>query len=260
MVLSAPAAAQSVTKQLPGVPCSVTSSFTFYLSARAMHYGGGVSCAGGVGQKTLNVVPQVYNSRNGRWFSLSDAGLYQGPAPVNPLRLGADGAAVIGNVYRVLAYGRVTLPNGKTAWATACSGTCSGSPDLSINGRHPWVPQQPFTVKVGRSPCYLTQTGPKFTVVNNSWVMSYAGWLACGNTRASKRLTIAAQVAGSGANRGKYFNIVGSGLSVGPTVRDPVALNTARTAYVGHAYRIKASARLTYNGKTYTTTTYSRTS
>ena len=224
-----------------------------------MHYGGGVSCAGGVGQKTLDVVPQVYNARNGRWFTISLAGLYQGPAPVNPLRLGTDRAAVIGHVYRVLVYGRATLPNGKTAWATACSGTCSGSPKLSINGRHRFAPQQPITVKVGRSPCYVTESGPVFTVVNDTWVMSYAGQLVCGNALPSKRLTIGAQVAGSGTNEGKYFNIVGSGLSVGPTIRNPVALNTARTAYLGHGYRIKASAKLTYNGKTYTATAYSRT-
>jgi hypothetical protein len=262
LVFAAPAAAtQSVTKQLPGVPCSVTSSYTFFLSARAMNYAGGVSCAGGVGQKILNVVPQVYNVVNGKplWFNISLAGLYQGPTPVNPVRLSADRAAVIGHVYRVLAYGRVTLPNGKTAWATACSGTCSDSPELLINGTNRYAPQLPVTIKVGGSPCFVTEAGPVFTLVNGSYVMSYGGRLVCANASASKSLTIAAEVAGSGVNGGKYFMISGSGLSAGPTTRNPVALDTARTTYLGHGYRIKASAKLTYNGKTYTATAYSRT-
>ena len=262
LVLAGPAAAtQSVTKQLPGVPCSVTSSYTFDLSARAMNYAGGVSCAGAGGQKILNVVPQVYNVVNGRplWFNISLAGLYQGPVPFNPLRLSADRAAVTGHAYRVLAYGRVSLPNGKTAWATACSGACSDSPALSINGTNRYAPQLPVTVKVGRSPCYVTEEGPVFTLVNGSYVMSYAGRLVCANASASKRLSIAAEVAGSAASAGKHFMITGSGLSAGPTTHNPAVLNTARTAYLGHGYRIMASAKLTYNGKTYTATAYSRT-
>jgi hypothetical protein len=262
LMLAGPAAAtQSVTKQLPGVPCSVTSSFTFYPSASAMNYAAGVSCAGGIGQKTLNVVPQVYNVVNGKplWFNISLAGLYQGPTPVNPVRLSADRAAAIGHVYRVLAYGRVNLPDGKTARITACSGTCSGSPELSIAGTNRYAPQLPATVEVGGSPCYVTEAGPVFTLVNGSYVMSYDGRVVCPTTSASKSLSIAAEVAGSDVNRGKYFTISGSGLSAGPTTRDPVSLDTGRTAYLGHGYSTKASAKVTYKGKTYSATASSAT-
>ncbi len=262
LILAGPAAAtQSVTRQLSGIPCSVTSSYTFYLSARAMSYAGGVSCAGGAGQKVLNVVPQVYNVVNGKplWFNISAAGLYQGPTPVSPLRLGADRTAVVGHVYRVLAYGRVTLPNGKTAWATACSGTCSGSPELSIIGTNRYAPQAPTTVKVGGSPCYVTEDGPVFTLVNGSYVMSYAGRLVCTNASGNMSLSIAAEAAGSGANRGRYFTIAGSALSAGPTSHSLVALNTGRTAYLGHGYRTRARATVTYKGRSYTATAYSRT-
>lgn len=262
LALAGPAVAtQSVTKQLPGMPCSVTSSYTFYLSARAMNYAGGVSCAGGAGQKTLNVVPQVYNVVNGKplWFNISLASRYQGPAPVNPLRLSATRAAVIGHVYRVLAYGRVTLPNGKTASATACAGTCTASPATSVKATNRNAPQLPLTVNVGGSPCFVTEEGPVFTLVNGSYVLSYGGRVACGNAPATKALTIGAQAAGSGENEGKYFTITGSELSAGPTTRDPLMLNTGRTAYLGHGYRVNAAAKVSYHGRTFTATVYSKT-
>ena len=262
LVLAGPAAATgSVTRQLPGVPCSVTSSFTFSPSARAMNYVGGVSCARGVGQRTLNVVPQVQKMANGRplWFNISLAGRYQGPTPVNPLRLSADRQATIGHRYRVLAYGRVSLPDGRTAWATSCSGTCSGSPELSIRATNRYAPQLPVTARVGASPCLLTQVGPAFSLVNGSYVMSYAGRVVCPTTGVSKSLDITAEVAGSGVNHGRHFTITGSRLSAGPSTRDPVALDTARTAFMGIGYRTRAAARVTYAGRTYTTTVTSAT-
>jgi hypothetical protein len=262
LALATPAAAtQSVTKQLPGVPCSVTASYTFFLSARAMSYAGGVSCAGGVGQKTLNVVPQVLNASGGKrvWFTLSLAGVYQGPTPTSPLRLSASRAAVVGHVYRVLAYGRVTLPGGKTAWATACAGTCTDPAALSITPTSRFAPQLPVTVKIGASSCFVTETGPVFTFVNESWVMSYGGQVVCSPRAIRASLSISAEVAGSGSNRGRYFTITGSGLSTGVTTRAPLRLDTARSARLGHGYRIKATAIVSYKGKTFKATASSRT-
>ena len=255
------AAAQSVTKQLPGVPCSVTSSFTFSSSARTMNGAGGVSCARGVGQRTLNVVPQVQKVVNGRplWFNISLAGRYQGPTTVNPLRLSADRQATIDHVYRVLAYGRVSLPDGRTAWATSCSGSCIGSPELSIRATYRYAPQLPVTVRVGASPCFLTQVGPEFTLVNGSYVVSYAGRVVCPTRGIRKSLDITAEVAGSGVNRGKHFTVTGSRLSAGASTRDPVALDTARTAFMGIGYRTRASAKVTYASRTYSTTVTSAT-
>jgi hypothetical protein len=262
LLLATPAwGTQSVTKQLPGVPCSVTSSYTFYLSARAMGYAGGISCAGGVGQKTLNVVPQVLNTSAGRrmWFTISLAAVYQGPIAINPLRLSASRAAMVGHVYRVLTYGRVTLPSGRTAWTTTCAGMCTDPATLSIAATHRYAPQPPLAAKIGGSPCSLTEDGPVFTVVNGSWVMSYAGWVACSPGTVPKSLALTAEVAGSGANRGRYFTLTGSGLSAGLTARTPLALSTARSAYLGHGYRIKAAAAVTYSGKTYMAAAYSKT-
>lgn len=262
LAFATPASAtQSTTRQLPGVPCSVTASYTFFLSARAMGYAGGVSCAGGIGQKTLDVVPQVLNSSGGKrvWFNLSLAAVYQGPTPVNPLRLGSSRAAVLGHVYRVLAYGRVILANGKTAWATACAGTCTDPAVLTITPTFRYAPQDPVTVKVGASPCYVTEDGPAFTVVNGSWVMSYAGRVVCGPGAVRNSLTINAQVAGSGSNQGRYFTITGSALSTGVSTRMPLGLVTARSAHLGHGYRIRATATVTYKGKIYSATASSKT-
>lgn len=49
-----------------------------------MSYGGGVSCAGGVGQKTVNVFPEVGNAVDGQphWYVIGGIGLYHGPTPV----------------------------------------------------------------------------------------------------------------------------------------------------------------------------------
>ena len=111
---SANAASMSpVTKALPNVPCSVTAKLA--VSSGVINYGGGLSCAQGVGQKTLDVVPQVYRVVNGHklWYSISLIGLYQGPTAVNPLRLSSQTRAVAGHIYRLLVYGRVTLSNGQ---------------------------------------------------------------------------------------------------------------------------------------------------
>ena len=129
LVLAGAASAQTVS--IPGMPCSATASQSFATvnGTFTQNYGGGTSCAGGVGQKTLDVVPQVFNVVNGKpiWFNVSLVGAYQGPTPINPLRLSGSRAAVASHQYRVLVYGQITL-NGKTSSATACAGTCSGSP------------------------------------------------------------------------------------------------------------------------------------
>ena len=66
----------STTRQLPGVPCSVTAyglAFSGQGKNLSMNYAGGLSCSGGTGQKTIDVVPQVFNVVNGHqlWFSIT---------------------------------------------------------------------------------------------------------------------------------------------------------------------------------------------
>lgn len=237
-----------VTKSLPGLPCSVTATFTLNANARTMTYGGGVSCAGGAGAKTIDVVPQVYNVVNGKplWFSISLVGLYQGPTPVNPLRLSGTTTYVPSHTYRLLVYGQVTMPDGRSSSTTVCS-ACSGSPRLSIGATYTYNAQPPTATQVAGVPCSLGQNGLMFTLVNNSYVMNYGAFSACGGTNSGRRsLTICAQVGNRIDGKDVWFTISGSCLSQGPVSANPLMLRTARTAYLGHGYRIKASTKVQY--------------
>jgi hypothetical protein len=247
---SAPQA--SNTKQIHGVPCSVTAhdSFTTVNGRFTMSYGGGVSCAGGIGEKTIDVVPQVFNNVNGipLWFDISLVGQYQGPTPINPIRLSASTAAVASHRYRLLVYGQVTLANGKTFSATVCS-ACVSSPTLTIRGVNTFAPETPTTVQLRGIPCSVTESGPVFTIVNGSYVMSYSGYTDCAglaNTGQQQSLTICAQVGSRINGKDIWFTIAGSCLSEGPRPTNALGVVTARTAYLGHGYRIKAIATIKY--------------
>ena len=242
----------SITKQIHGVPCSVTAhdSLTTVNGRFTMSYGGGVSCAGGSGEKTIDVVPQVFNRVNGKplWFDISLIGQYQGPTPINPLRVSASTPAVDTHRYRLLVYGQVTLANGKTFSATVCS-TCVSSPTLTIRGVATFAPEPPTTAQLRSIPCAVTESGPVFTIVNGSYVMSYSGYSDCAglaNTGQQQSLTICAQVGKRINGKDVWFTIAGSCLSEGPTPTNALGVVTARTAYLGHGYRIKATATVRY--------------
>ena len=243
--------ASPVTKSLAGVPCSVTATFTLSAGKGTMTYGGGVSCAGGVGAKTLNVVPQVFNVVNGKplWFSIGLVGLYQGPTPINPLRLTGTTKYVPSHTYRLLVYGRVTMPDGRSSSTTVCSACTGPSPQLSIGSTYTYNAQPPTATQVNGVPCSLGQNGLVFTLVNNSYVMNYGGFSACGGTHPGKRsLTICAQVVNRINGKDVWFTISGSCLSQGPVPDNPLGARTARTAYLGHGYRITASTTVQYPG------------
>jgi hypothetical protein len=236
-----------VTKSLPGVPCSVTATFTLSAGARTMTYGGGVSCAGGVGAKTIDVVPQVFNVVNGKplWFSISLVGLYQGPTPINPVRLTGATSYVPSHTYRLLVYGKVTMPDGRSSSATVCS-ACTGSPQLSIGSSYTYNAQPASGIGVPDVPCSLGQNGLVFTLVNNSYVMNYGGFSGCGTRAGRRTLTICAQVVNRINGKDIWFTISGSCLSQGPASSNPLGLSTARTAYLGHGYRIMVGTTVQY--------------
>ncbi|MGZ4179083.1 MAG: hypothetical protein ACXVUL_00120 [Solirubrobacteraceae bacterium] len=239
-----------VTKQLAGLPCSVTASFSVNSTSAKMTYGGGVSCAGGVGQKTLDVVPQVFNVVHGKplWFNISLAGRYQGPTPINPLRLTDGSAYVSSHTYRVLAYGRVTLPDGRSAATTACSGECTGAPTLSIGSSYRYDAQPVTTAEIPDVPCSVGQGGLVFTLVNGSYVTNYSGFSVCGGpgSPGKRSLTICVQVANRINGKAVWFTVSGSCLSTGLIPTNPAQLGTARTGYLGHGYRVMASTTIQY--------------
>lgn len=245
----------ATAKALPGVPCSVTASLAVGYEAGSMTYRGGVSCAGGVGQKTLDVVPQVFRIVNGHrlWFSLSLVGRYQGPTPINPLRLSAGTRAVPGHTYRLLVYARVTATTGRSWSLTACAG-CEGAPTstspstLSIRPRGN-NPAQPDTTKpLPGTPCFVYQGGLDFTLVNGTYVVNYNAYAACSGQQlpAHPTLTLCVQVSGRLDGKNVWLTINGSCLSAASATSDTVALSSARTAFIGHGYRIMASATVHY--------------
>jgi hypothetical protein len=236
-----------VTKSLPGMPCSVTATFTLSRDKGTMDYGGGVSCAGGVGAKTIDVVPQVYNVVNGKrlWFNISLVGLYQGPTPTNPVRLGGATTYVASHTYRLLVYGRVTMPDGRSSSATVCS-ACTGSPQLSIAASSTYHAQPPTATAVNGIPCSVGQSGLGFTLVNGSYVVNYGAFISCDTDAGKRALTICAQVVNRINGKDVWFTISGSCLAQGPASANALSLRTARTAYLGHGYRIMASTTVQY--------------
>lgn len=241
----------STTGQLPGVPCSVTAyglAFSGQDKNVSMNYAGGLSCSGGTGQKTIDVVPQVFNVVNGHqlWFSIGAAGLYQGPTPANPLRVSGSASAVASHIYRLVVFARVTMPNGHTASTTVCSG-CSAHasgppPTLTISQYDIYMPDRPRSVAMKGLPkgvsCEVFEYGIVFSVVNNSYVMSYAGNTVCSGTTGQLSTKICTQTSNRSGGKLVWYTVSGSCLSQKLTAADHVYLGTARTAYLGHGYRI----------------------
>jgi hypothetical protein len=227
----------------------VAVTFTRDLSTRVMSYGGRISCRAAAGEKTLDVVPQVYNLVHGKplWFSISLVGRYQGPTPANPLDLSATNPYVPSHTYRVLAYGTVTLSNGHTASATVCSGSCAGARPLSVRPSSSYLAQQPTSVSVPGLPCVVGQEGLLFTLVNSTYVINYGGYSFCEGPRPQGRrsITICVQVGNLINGHPRWFTVSGSCLSK-PPGSGSVFLSTARTAYIGHGYRLKVSSTVTY--------------
>jgi hypothetical protein len=254
------------TVQIPGVSCSVTAwdSFTTVNGVYKMNYGGGTSCANNFGRRTLDVVPQVFNVVNGEplWFSIGGDGVFQGPTPVSPLRLSRTRTAVPSHRYRLLVYGQVTMPNGKTASATACA-ACQGiQPTLSITPASGWVYTWPGkAVSLSGAPCSVILFQTSFPYINSTEVMDYGGEMSCSTSfGGQQKLDIAAQVLGHGPNGSlTYYTITGSALSAGSSSSPYLELETARTVYTGHPYRVKVTGTVTKQGRTMTATAYSLT-
>jgi hypothetical protein len=247
--------AWTTTKPLPGVSCSVTANLAVVYGEGNMTYRAGVSCAGGVGQKTLDLVPQVYRIVNGHhlWFDISLIGRYQGPTPINPLRLSAGTQAVAGHIYRLLVYAHATLASGRSSSLTACAG-CTGAPKssspstLSIRSQYDYRAEQATTAQLRGTPCFVSQDGLDFTLVNGTYVVNYSGYAGCGGPQPVARpsLNLCVQVGNYTNGRTVWYTVNGSRMSAGPATSGFVSMGTARTAFLGHGYRIIASATVRY--------------
>jgi hypothetical protein len=110
-------------------------------------------------------------------------------------------------------------------------------------------------------PCSVTLLETRFPSINSTGVMDYGGEMFCpSNFGGKQKLDIAAQVLGHGPNgRLTYYTITGSTLSAGPSASPYLELETGRTVYTGHPYRVMVTGTVTKQGKTMTATAYSLT-
>jgi hypothetical protein len=263
LVLSAPASAAQpsplASAHLPGLPCSLTATLHLDSATKTMTYGGSIHCTGGVGEKTVDVVPQVSNviAGNRHWFNITLAGRYQGPTPIDPLRVSDSRPYVPSHTYRLLVYGRVTPASGHSAAVTVCSG-CSGPfPALGIAAPHTYHAEPATSAHLSGTSCTLTQNGLVFTLVNGSYVVDYGARTGCSGAAARRTVTTCIQVANRINGRNVWFTVTGSCLSTGQTSTDPAQVSTARTAHLGHGYRIMARTTVLQGVTEHSATVYS---
>ena len=140
-----------------------------------------------------------------------------------------------------------------------CQGT---QPTLSIIPPSGFIYTLPsVTVQIPGVSCSVIVDETRFPYINETPVMQYGGELSCAaSVTGQKSLEIKAQVAGPGPSHGPtHYTITGSTLSA--TTTGPfLALNTGRTVYIGHPYRVTATGTVTNKGKTATASAHSLTS
>lgn len=113
------------TIHAPGYPCSVTAygpTFNSNASGWRQDYGGGTSCASGVGEKTLKIYSQVLGQDGHTWFTISGSTFTTAPTNTNPVRMKRTRAASLGHAYRTVATAKLVVPNGHAG--CSLSNTC----------------------------------------------------------------------------------------------------------------------------------------
>lgn len=104
-----------MTVHARGYPCSVSAyGPTSHSSPRGwrMDYGGGMSCQGGVGTRTLTAAAQVLGQDGHTWYTIIGSTVTYGPRTTNPLRIIHRRVAYLGHAYRTVATARLVVPNG----------------------------------------------------------------------------------------------------------------------------------------------------
>jgi hypothetical protein len=125
-----------VTVHAKNYPCSVTAYGPTFHSHRAgwtQDYGGGVSCASGVGTKMLTISDQVLGQDGHTWHTISGSTFTAGPIDGNPLRMIRKRPAYLGHAYRVLATANLVVPNGHAG--CSLTNTCSQRLTITANSR-----------------------------------------------------------------------------------------------------------------------------
>lgn len=125
-----------LTVHADGYPCSVTAYGPTFRSRShrwTQHYGGGTSCAGGVGVKTLTIYDQVMGHDNRTWYTISGSTFTAGPTSVNPVHMIRYRRAYLGHAYRAVAIAKLVVPNGHAG--CSLTNTCSQTIAISATSR-----------------------------------------------------------------------------------------------------------------------------
>jgi hypothetical protein len=125
-----------LTVQAKGYPCSLTvygPTFHSHHGSWTQDYGGGASCASGVGTKTLTISDQVLGQDGRTWHTINGSTFTGGPITGNPLRMRRNRAAFLGHVYRVVASTKLVVPNGHAG--CSLTNTCDQTLTITTTSR-----------------------------------------------------------------------------------------------------------------------------
>jgi hypothetical protein len=125
-----------LTVQAKNYPCSVTAygaTFHSHRSGWTQDYGGGVSCTGGVGTKTLTISDQVLGQDGHTWHTITGSKFTGGPVTGNPLRMIRNRQAVLGHAYRVVVKTMLVVPNGHAG--CSLTNTCDQTLTITATSR-----------------------------------------------------------------------------------------------------------------------------
>jgi hypothetical protein len=136
------------------------------------------------------------------------------------------------------------LTTGLFAVGAAVAG--AQGPPTHNSGYNGWWPggygYPPVTVHAPAYPCSATAYGPTFHSHSSGWTQDYGGGTSCSRGVGTKTLTISAQVLGQDGRT--WHTISGSRFSDGPAAGNPLRMRRTRAAFLGHAYRTVATAKL----------------
>jgi hypothetical protein len=125
-----------VTAQVHGFPCSVTAyGPTFNHTGTRWHqnFGGGTSCAGGIGRATLTTSDQTLGHDGRTWFTISGSRFTTEPITGRTVRMIHNRPAYLGHAYRTVASATLVVPNGHAG--CSLSNTCSQTITITVVSR-----------------------------------------------------------------------------------------------------------------------------
>lgn len=114
------------------------------------------------------------------------------------------------------------------------------------SGYNGWWPAgfgyAPVTAQAKGYPCSVTAYGPTFHSHRSGWTQHYGAGVSCSGGVGTKMLTTSLQVLGQDGHT--WHTVSGSTFTAGPVTGNPLRMIRLRPAFLGHAYRVVATAKL----------------